>query len=177
MNALGELMDSGIEMRLHVKAGAGIDRSSLPSKLQDIHKDTEHIVERILWNINLGIFFLGLPVLVLAVIMGWNSIAIVTLAIMVTSFVIGLIDTTLPDVELSDFDNALSHREILLMIDTRSSNVKPIGDMMHRLHPEAVVGGTSWHIGRVTQTHYYSPNTNRSTDYDHTYYDRSHHRL
>lgn len=166
MCTVGELMDSKIEIRLHVKAGVGIDRSSLPGKLQDIHKDTEHIVESIIWDINLTVFFLGLPVIVLAVIMSWNTFTMMMLAIIVTSLVIGFIKTILPDVKLSDFDDALSHKNILLMIDTKRGNVKPIEDIMRELHPEAVVGGVGWQLGSVIQEYYYSPKTRRYTDYD-----------
>lgn len=162
MSVINELTNSGIDMRLHIKAGVGIDRSSLPDRLQDIHKDTEHILEHILWNTNLLIFFMALTALVPALLMDWSVIAMTTLAIMAITFFVGLIDTTLPGVRLSDFDNALSHREILLMVDIARSQVKPIGDMVHRHHPEAVVGGVSWHIGSVSQEHYFTPQPRRN---------------
>lgn len=149
MRAISELMSADIEMRLHIKAGADIDRLLLPDKLQDIHKDTEHLVERIMRDINLAIFFLGLPLIVLAVLMGWNSVAMMILALIFVSLVIGFINDTIPDVKLSDFDHALSCRDILLMVDTKRRNVKTIDDMMHRLHPEAVVAGVSWHLDRT----------------------------
>ena len=149
LSVIDELMNSGINMRMHVKAGASIDRSSLPEALQDIHRDSEHITERILWNINLFNFFMALLVLVVALLMDWNIIAIAMLAIMATTFIIGLVDTTLPDVTLSDFDHALSHREILLMVDTTRSQVNAVENIVHWHHPEAVDGGVSWHMGKV----------------------------
>lgn len=149
LSVIDDLMNSGIKMRVHIKAGAGIDRSSLPEALQDIHRDTEHIVERILWRINLFNFFLALLVLVVSLVMGWNIMTVAMLAIMATTFIIGLIDTTLPDVKLSDFDHALSHKEILLMVDTSRSQVAAIENIMHWHHPEVVDGGVSWHLGKV----------------------------
>ncbi|MCK5090953.1 MAG: hypothetical protein KAR30_00355 [Gammaproteobacteria bacterium] len=149
LRVINELLDSDIDMRVHIKVGAGIDRSSLPEALQDIHRDSEHITEDILWNINLFNFFMALLVLVVALLMGWEIITMIMLAIMATTFIVGLIDTTLPDVKLSDFDHALSHREILLMVDTTRNQVTAVEEMVHWHHPEVVDGGVSWHMGKI----------------------------
>ena len=150
LNVINELLDSDIDLRVHIKAGAGIDRSLLPEQLQDIHRDTEHIVERILWNINMSTFFLALLVMIAALLMDWGiMITLIMVAIMVTTFTIGVIDTTLPDVKLSDFDDALNHKEILLMIDTTRNQVTAVEDIVQWHHPEAVKGGVSWHMGKV----------------------------
>lgn len=150
LSMIDELQESDINLRVHIKAGAGIDRSLLPERLQDIHRDTEHVVERILWNINMFIFFLALLVMVIALLIDWGiAITLTMVAIMVTTFIIGLIDTTLPDVKLSDFDDALSHKEILLMVDTTRNQVAAIEDMVQWHHPDAVKGGVSWHLGKV----------------------------
>ena len=150
LHVIDELSDSDIDMRIHIKAGSGIDRSLLPDRLQDIHRDTEHIIEHVLWNFNLFNFFLALLVMIIALVMDWNIIiTMVMLAIMATTFTIGLIDTTLPDVKLSDFDDALSHREILLMVDTTRNQMTAIEDIVHWHHPEVVDGGVSWHMGKI----------------------------
>ena len=149
LSVIDQLMGSGVKMWLHIKAGAGIDRSLLPEALQDIHRDTEHIVEHILWNVNLFNFFLALLVMIIALLMGWNMVAMVMLAIMATTFTIGAIDTTLPDVQLSDFDHALSHREILLMVDTTLTQVNAVEKIARWQHPEVVNGGVSWHLGKI----------------------------
>ena len=149
LSVIDELYESGIKLRVHIKAGAGIERSSLPEVLQDIHHDTEHNVEGIFWNINLFNFFMALLVMIVSFIMDWNTIAMVMIAIMAFTFFMGVIDTTLPDVKLSDFDHALSHKEILLMVDTTRNQVAAIEDIVHWHHPDVVDGGVSWHLGRV----------------------------
>ena len=51
-----------------------------------------------------------------------------------------------PDVHLTEFTDALSHGEILLMVDVPASRVAEIEDFVHHRYPEAVVGGVSWTV-------------------------------
>jgi hypothetical protein len=149
LKVVNELQQSSIKMRLHIKAGKGIERSLLPTELQDIHRDTEHLMGRVLWHTNLTVFFIALLVFIVALFMQWYVTAAIMVGIMIATFLMGLMDSMLPDVQLSEFDHALSHREILLMIDTSCSYVHKVEQLVHRHHPEAVVGGVSWHMGTV----------------------------
>jgi hypothetical protein len=49
-----------------------------------------------------------------------------------------------PDVQLAEFTDALSHGEILLMLDVSHFHVSEIENLVHMQHPEAAVGGVSW---------------------------------
>ena len=49
-----------------------------------------------------------------------------------------------PDVQLTEFTNALSHGEMLLMVDVPRHPVANIEDHVHHRHPEASVGGVGW---------------------------------
>jgi hypothetical protein len=48
-----------------------------------------------------------------------------------------------PDVHLTEFTDAVSHGEILLMVDVPSKRVTEIGGVVRRNYPEAVAGGVS----------------------------------
>jgi hypothetical protein len=63
---------------------------------------------------------------------------------MAASFISGLWSTHLPDATLQEFQDALAHGEILLMVDVATRHVTELEARVHRLHPEAVVGGVSW---------------------------------
>ena len=51
-----------------------------------------------------------------------------------------------PDVHLTEFTDALSHGEVLLMVDVPVDRVAEIEKAVHHRHPEAVVGGVSWAV-------------------------------
>ena len=47
---------------------------------------------------------------------------------------------------VKDFHQEMSHGEILLMVDVMGYRVHGIEQHVHRHHPEAVSGGSSWMI-------------------------------
>ncbi len=49
-----------------------------------------------------------------------------------------------PDVHLTEFTDALSHGEVLLMVDVPSRRVAEIENFIYHRFPEAVVGGVGW---------------------------------
>jgi hypothetical protein len=51
-----------------------------------------------------------------------------------------------PDTHLDEFRGALSHSEILLMVDVPRQRVAEIEEMVRRRHPEAIPGGIGWTI-------------------------------
>ena len=66
---------------------------------------------------------------------------------MLTTFLAGLEFTThIPNVHVSEFSDAIHHREILLMVDVPVSQVARVEELVHRHHPEAVTGGVGWQI-------------------------------
>lgn len=49
-----------------------------------------------------------------------------------------------PDTHLDEFRGALSHSEVLLMVDVPKPRVAEIEKLVGRRHPETIPGGTSW---------------------------------
>lgn len=146
MMVVGELQAADIApLQLHLKAGKGIDSSKLPVALQDISRDTEHLVERYLWNTNLVVFFLALAIFCLSLYMQWTVVAVIMVLFMLSTFLLGLWDTTLPEVKLAEFDDALSHHEILLMVDCHKEHIRRVEELVHLHNSGAVNGGVSWH--------------------------------
>jgi hypothetical protein len=104
-------------------------------------------VERILWRANLGVFAVALVGLVAAI--QWDSTAgIVTAAmIMAVTFAAGAVFTIrVPDTRLAEFHDALTHDEILLLVDVPRRRVNAVEKLVYRRHPEAVAGGVTWAI-------------------------------
>jgi hypothetical protein len=50
----------------------------------------------------------------------------------------------IPNVHLAEFEDALQHGEVLLMVDVVPWRVTEVESLVHR-HPEAVSGGVGWH--------------------------------
>lgn len=97
------------------------------------------------WRADLAIFFLALLGLVVSLWMGstWFSIGFITL--MLISFIAGnLFAGWVPRVHLREFEHALSHGEVLLMVDVKHDRVAEIENLVHSKHPAAVAGGSSW---------------------------------
>jgi hypothetical protein len=65
---------------------------------------------------------------------------------MLATFLTGVEFTRhIPNVHLSEFTDAIHHREILLMVDVPVAQVAQVEKRVHRHHPEAVAGGVGWH--------------------------------
>ncbi|HED17770.1 MAG TPA: hypothetical protein ENI64_13280 [Gammaproteobacteria bacterium] len=145
MCVINDLRSAGKQsLRFHIKTGSSLDAADLPAELQDIHGDWPHQLERILWNTNLGVFFAALFVLFIGLLTSSVLTIAGSLAVMLVTFLAGLAVTLLPDVPIHEFEQALRHREVLLMVDTPMKNVASIEQRVHRYHPEAVAGGVSW---------------------------------
>jgi hypothetical protein len=76
--------------------------------------------------------------------MVWSAVA---LFIMLATFIAGeQFVVHVPNVHLTEFTDALSHGEILLMVDVPKNRVAEIEHFVHHRYPEAVVGGVGWSI-------------------------------
>lgn len=147
-----ELQAAGIERRfMHAIAGRGIDLQDLPIATQQQHADVAARIERYLWGGNLGVFFIALlALLVLAVLQVNGYWLLLPAGVMLAAFSAGLgFVRHIPNVHLAEFRDALQHREILLMIDVPVSQVARIEELVHRHHPEAIVGGVGWSVSAL----------------------------
>lgn len=145
-----ELRAAGISSE-HIHA-IGRDEKSLgvlPPATDQQRRDTLHTIQRIFWNGNLAVFGIALLGLLIALYTGRPVLATLCLAIMIGTFVLGLLNTRLPDVHLQEFREALRHGEILIFVDVPKERVQEIEDLVHRRHPEVTVGGVGWTIGAL----------------------------
>ena len=146
---ISDLESLGIERdHMHAIAGRGGDVGGLPGASRLQRNDTGARIEHYLWSGNLLLFFvafIALVVLALLPLPAWWLL--LPGAIMLASFLSGLefvIHT--PNVHLEEFNSALGHREILLMIDVPVGQVAKVENQVHQRHPEATVGGVGWSI-------------------------------
>jgi len=143
-----ELEASGIERRhMHVVAAEGIDLEGLPAATRTQREDLGARLETYLWDGNLALFFVALLALGVLALMqvSWYWL-LLPLAVMLATFLSGLEFTSrIPNVHLSEFADALHHREILLLVDVPVGQVARVEERVQRHHPEAVAGGVGWH--------------------------------
>ena len=129
-----------------------VAKDSIPlNGIEDVHglteNDRDYFVEWFLWRINLALFFVALISFVAILIWSPGVWLIPPFAIMLGTFVSGLMFVLrLPNVHLDEFRPALQHGEVLLMIDVPPSDVEQVDHHVHRKHPEVVTGGVCWHV-------------------------------
>ena len=145
---IGELVTLNVpKHRMHVMARKDIDIHSLPGASKRQRSGTMHHIVTLGWNINLLLFFIAMLALFIALFsMSWLVVA-AAIVVMTATFVGGYLYVThLPDIDLSAFNNALAHGEVLLMVDVPLREVVAIESYMHHRHFEAYDGGVSWTV-------------------------------
>jgi len=143
-----ELETGGVERRhMHVMAAPDVDLEGLPAATRNQRKDLGARLETLLWDGNLVLFFIALLTLIVLAILqvSWYWL-LLPVAVMLTTFFSGVEFTRhIPNVHLSEFADAIHHREILLMVDVPVGQVARVEDLVRRHHPEAVAGGVGWY--------------------------------
>ena len=130
---------------------AVITESQRLTGINDVHAATEndrdYFVEWLLWRVNLALFFVALIVLVAMLIWNPGVWLVLPLVIMIVTFVSGLVFVLrLPNVHLNEFQPALQHGEVLLMVDVPLADVDKVDHRVHQKHPEVITGGVCWHV-------------------------------
>src|SRR3989344_2162675 len=75
---------------------------------------------------------------------------IATATIMVLTLVVGAwFAVRVPDTRIREFRSALSHGEILLMVDAPKAKVFDVEEIIRLRHPEVVLGGAGWTLERL----------------------------
>jgi hypothetical protein len=140
-----ELVTKGIRTR-HIHAIAkDVDLGNLPEATERQKGDVKFRLEWFIWNTNLVLFAAAVFALVTALVAGSVAWALVSVLIMALTFFAGeQFAVKIPDVQLTEFTDALSHGEVLLMVDVPRHQVADIEDHVHHRHPEASVGGVGW---------------------------------
>ncbi len=143
-----QLLDLKIDQQqIHTMAKGGIKLRTLPKATIRQKADTAYRIEWFLWRANLVLFLLAFLMLCFMLLRAEWIWAMVALSIMITTFFAGAsFAINVPDVHLTEFTDALSHGEILLMVDVPVNRVAEIEATVHRQHPEATPGGVSWTV-------------------------------
>ena len=143
-----DLMANKVDKKhMHVIARDDIDTTNLPPSTSRQKNDTAFRIERLLWSGNLILFFLSAIAAITMLIMGNIAIALVFAGIMLVSFISGQrFAVTFPNAHMSEFNSALEHREILLMVDLPLGRIAEIEDIVQSHHPEVIVGGVGWTV-------------------------------
>ena len=80
----------------------------------------------------------------LVLTLNWSWWLLTPVVIMAANFLAGLAFTSLPNTHLGEFQDALAHGEILLMVDVHETEVAKVEQQVHHRHPEAAIGGVGW---------------------------------
>ncbi len=148
MQVVNDLETAGVgRQHMHAIAGKGTTLTQLPPATERQRQDAGWRMERIAWTGDLMLFFLGLIGLIAS--LAWASPAgsLLSIVLMALTLIAGvLFALRVPDTHLDEFRGALSHSEVLLMVDVPRQRVAEIEEMVRRRHPEAIPGGTGWTI-------------------------------
>lgn len=145
--AVNQLIFHGVSERNIHAIASGVELNTLPEATQRQKDDVAFRIESLLWNSNLLLFTVALLAFFVSLIMTQFYWAIIAISVMTATFFAGEhFVVNVPDVHLTEFTDALSHGEILLMVDVPVSRVAEIENYVHHRHPEAVVGGVGWSI-------------------------------
>ncbi len=147
--AVDKLLDgAGVDARhIHAVAKDEGKLRHLPFTTSGQKHDSAGQLEHYLWNANLGLFFVALALLVVALVTGSAVWMATALAVMVATFIGGLLFTQhLPHTHLGNFHAALARGEILVMVDVPKDKIRTVEKFIHAHYPEAYDGGVSWTV-------------------------------
>ena len=145
---VADLSDAGImPAHMHALARPDVELGDLPGASGRQKQNTTGTVDRVLWNANLLLFFIALMICLALLIRGMAGWAVLPALVALASFLAGNRYTAvLPSMHLDEFNDALQHGEILLMVDVGRTQVAEVEEVVQRRHPEASVGGVGWTI-------------------------------
>lgn len=141
-----ELIDLGVNNNhIHTYAEHDLPLESLKPASHNQSHDRAQQIENFLWNGNLIVFAIFLATLIASLVTENYQLSLVCLSVMLVSFALGNFFTqNIPHVHLNQFKDAVSHNELLMMIDVPNEDVGHIEYLIHRHHPAAIDGGSSW---------------------------------
>lgn len=142
-----DLHRAGIpQERMHAHCHDARQLDMLPMATAGQQQDELKRIERIAWNSDLAVFFVALVAFIVSLALwGFNVFSVLLLILMVITYLAGdLFASHISRVHLDEFRDALAHNEVLLMVDVPYKDVATIEDRVHRHHPAAVAGGSSW---------------------------------
>jgi hypothetical protein len=146
LSIVDELVEHGIDKQhIHALGDPRTRLDGLPIATPRQKNDVAKRVEKTCWNLNLASFTLALIALItLPIVHGPSWWLLIPAVIMIGNFMFGLRMTSIPSSHLGEFRDALTHGEILLLVDVPETQVADVETRIHQQHPEAAVGGVSW---------------------------------
>ena len=143
-----ELGKKGIDYgRMHTLAKNGADLDGLPLATVRQSSDFGAKLESWFWGMNLLIFFVALVLILFAAFSNSWYLMLLGLFVATATILLGnYFVSKVPRVHLDQFRGALSHGEILLMVDVPHWRVRETDQVVTRHHPEAYPGGVGWTI-------------------------------
>ncbi len=143
-----ELYDMGIPQRaVRAMTREGIKLEGLPEASLAERRDPIARIENLFWYGDLWLFFIAALGLLLAIAYGSVVWMALTIATMLITFAAGANFTIrLPKTHLDKFTEAMSHGEILLMVDVPFNRLVQVEKALQHHHPEATPGGSCWHL-------------------------------
>jgi len=145
-NIVSELATLGVdEENIYTYAENNIDISALnPATKNQVHDEALH-VENMFWKGNLQLFFVFLIICITALFTQQHLLALTSIGIMFISFMGGYFFVKhIPHTHLTSFKHATNHNELLVMVDLPNEKVGFVENLIHRHHPAAIEGGSSW---------------------------------
>jgi hypothetical protein len=141
-----DLVRNGVDVNhMHAVGDRRTRLDGLPGASARQQNDSASRLEKLLWNSNLACFCLALvSALVMPILIGMHWWLLLPVAIMAANFLAGIKIINTPNTHLGEFRDALSHGEILLMVDVPEVQVSEVEHKVHHHHPEATVGGVGW---------------------------------
>lgn len=145
---LNHVVQNGVTLsHIHIVAHKDVDTGSLPAVTRQQFKHQSDKIEHYLWNGNLILFFLAFVVGLYLIVIESPVMAAGTFIVMVLTYLGGkYFVEKIPNTHISNFQSAISHGEVLLIVDLPKSHVNSIANIIKRQHPEAVPGGVGWTI-------------------------------
>jgi hypothetical protein len=141
-----ELNKSGISsQRIHALGSRETRLDGLPTSTSHQTRDTASKLEQIFWNTNLASFAVALCAFIAMVLTtNWSWWLLLPVSIMMANLIVGVRFTRVPNTHLAEFQDALAHGEILLMVDVPEKQVAKVEKQVHHQHPEVAIGGVGW---------------------------------
>ena len=144
--AVSTLTAKGISKHsLHAVARKDVDLSSLPVATRNQRRNVRARLARGLWDGDLLVFAIAFVGLVASLYLNFTVGWVLATIVMIASFIGGAFYAMrVPEVSLAEFRAALTHNEVLLMVDVPLQRLTEIEDLVRHRHPDAEDYGSSW---------------------------------
>jgi len=135
---------------LHAVTGGRERLEQLPPATARQRRDIVWRFQGWLWHGNLALAALAALAAALAFCTGHTLAALGALLVVAGTVTAGvLFIRRMPDTHLGEFNIALGHGDVVLMVDVPKRRVNEIAQLIHARHPEAEASGVGWTIARL----------------------------